>query len=44
MIGHGKDKPPGEGNIREAAMQNRRVEAMVFGADQITASLSGELC
>ena len=43
MIGFGRDKPPGEGKIREAATQNRRVEATVFGADQITTSLSGEL-
>jgi hypothetical protein len=42
MIGLGKNKPR-EGKIREAAAQNRRVEASVFGADQITTSLSGEL-
>jgi hypothetical protein len=43
MIGLGKDKPPGEGKIREAATHIRRVEATVLGADQITASLIGEL-
>jgi outer membrane protein OmpA-like peptidoglycan-associated protein len=43
MMGLGKDKPLGKSKTREAATQNRRVEAKVFGADQITAPLSGEL-